>query len=73
MASKSQIIKSLQPGYSYIDGLVQVRRNSSALAMELCLSCINPSIYASDNSVIIGLGNDLSPVRCQSLNRTSDD
>ena len=25
------------------DGLVQERRNSSALAMELCLSCINPS------------------------------
>ena len=28
-----------------IDGLVQERRNSSALAMELHLSCINPSIY----------------------------
>ena len=27
-----------------IDGLVQERRNSSALAMELCLSCTNPSI-----------------------------
>ena len=27
-----------------IDGLVQERRNSSALAMELRLSCINPSI-----------------------------
>ena len=27
-----------------IDGLVQERRNSSALAMGLCLSCINPSI-----------------------------
>ena len=26
------------------DGLVQERRNSSALAMELRLSCINPSI-----------------------------
>ena len=25
-----------------IDGLVQERRNSSALAMELRLSCINP-------------------------------
>ena len=25
----------------YIDGLVQERHNSSALAMELCLSCIN--------------------------------
>ena len=28
----------------HIDGLVQERHNSSALAMELCLSCINPSI-----------------------------
>ena len=25
------------------DGLVQERRNSSALAMELCLSCAKPS------------------------------
>ena len=29
----------------YIDGLVQERRNSSVLAMELRLSCINPSVY----------------------------
>ena len=28
----------------HIDGLVQERRNSIALAMELRLSCINPSI-----------------------------
>ena len=27
-----------------VDGLVQERRNSSALAMELCLSCTNPSM-----------------------------
>ena len=27
--------------YEYINGLVQQRRNSSALAMDLCLSCIN--------------------------------
>ena len=32
---------------NHIDGLVQERRNSSALAMELCLSCINPSIWVS--------------------------
>ena len=32
----------------YIDGLVQERRNYSALAMELRLSYINPSIYAQD-------------------------
>ena len=30
--------------YSHIDGLKQESLNSSALAMELCLSCINPSI-----------------------------
>ena len=29
----------------YIDELVQERHNSSALAMELRLSCANPSIY----------------------------
>ena len=30
--------------YVRVDGLVQERRNSSALAMELRLSCINPSV-----------------------------
>ena len=29
----------------YVNGLVQERRNSSALAMELRLSCTNPSIW----------------------------
>ena len=33
----------------YINGLVQERRNSSALAMELRLSCTNPSIYSAKN------------------------
>ena len=32
----------------YSDGLVQERRNSSAIAMELRLSCTNPSIWVSD-------------------------
>ena len=31
--------------HTYIDGLVQERRNSSAVAMELRLSCTNPLIY----------------------------
>ena len=31
--------------WSNIDGLVQERRNSSALAMELRLSCTKPSIW----------------------------
>ena len=35
-----------------IDGLVQERRNSSALAMELCLSCTNPSIYDTRTAFI---------------------
>ena len=30
-----------------IDGLVQERRNSSALAMELRLSCTNPSVWSA--------------------------
>ena len=35
-----------------IDGLVQERRNSSALAMELRLSCTNPLAY--DASLLCG-------------------
>ena len=35
----------------HIDGLVQGRRNSSALAMELRLSCTNPSIWYVNNGV----------------------
>ena len=31
--------------HRYVDGLVQERRNSSALAMELRLSCAKPSIW----------------------------
>ena len=38
----------------YIDGLVQERCNSSALAMELHLSCTNPSICAKKLSVYNG-------------------
>ena len=33
------------PIHAHIDGLVQERRSSSALAMELHLSCTNPLIY----------------------------
>ena len=33
----------------HINGLVQERRNFSALAMELCLSCTSPSIYSRSN------------------------
>ena len=34
--------------YTVIDGLVQERHITSALAMEICLSCTNPSIYTFD-------------------------
>ena len=34
---------------AYIDGLMQERCNSSALAMELCLSCINPSLCVTQS------------------------
>ena len=44
-----------------IDGLVQERRNSSALAMELCLSWTKPSIY-SRNSFILLWSKTVSPI-----------
>ena len=44
-----QVIMVMQPTL-YTDRLVQERRNSSALAMELCLSCTNPSICTSEMS-----------------------
>ena len=37
-------IAQIQEMDYHIDGLMQERRNSSALAMELRLSCSNPSI-----------------------------
>ena len=35
----------LHERFSHVDGLVQERRNSIALAMELYFSCTNPSGY----------------------------
>ena len=35
----------------HFDGLVQERHNSSALAMELCLSCTNPPICQIDTKI----------------------
>ena len=37
--------RTAETHFWHTDGLVQERRNSSALAMELPLSCANPSIY----------------------------
>ena len=48
--NSSDALTSEKMCLEHIDGLVQERRNSVALAMELCLSCTNPSIY-SDGSV----------------------
>ena len=43
---RAGIAKSVFSAWHYhIDGLMQERRNSSALAMELLLSCTNPSIW----------------------------
>ena len=39
-------------GNGLYDGLGQEKRNSSALAMELCLSCINPSILSLPTSTL---------------------
>ena len=44
-------IKSLTLVSNYIDGLVRERRNSSALAMELRLSCTNPSILSQSQGM----------------------
>ena len=37
-----------------IDGLVQERRNSTANALELRLSCTNPSIWGIPNVQMVG-------------------
>ena len=53
LVSNNRIMKSSSHflSDSYIDGLVQGRHNSSALAMELHLSCINPSICDANPSI----------------------
>ena len=42
---QSNQVKISSASHNEIDGLVQERRNSTALAMELWLSCINSSWY----------------------------
>ena len=46
---EGRTLESLQ--HNDIDGLVQERRNSSAFAMELRLSCTNPSISSLEQNV----------------------
>ena len=55
--------------YIYIDGLVQERRNSRALAMELRLSCIDPSIssYIMLSNIIICSIWDIEKTRIDEL------
>ena len=47
--SRPQCVKVHGLTEGHISGLVQERRNSSALAMELCLSCTKPSISQLGN------------------------
>ena len=53
---------------NHIDGLVQERRNSSALAMELRLSCTNPSIRIAINEKNDQLYHDVSYITYNILN-----
>ena len=46
-AAKTRWCNHKKTGHVFIDGLAQKRRNSSALAMNLRLSCINPSIWCA--------------------------
>ena len=41
----AELIVEGERSYIYVDVLVQKRCDSSVLAVELCLSCINPLIY----------------------------
>ena len=43
--SQGSIRLGKEANFRHIDGLVQKRRNTSALAMEFHLFCIKPSIY----------------------------
>ena len=55
----------------HINGLVQERRNSSAMALHL--SCIKPLTYASVKCVIIDLNNGLVPIQCLTFTWTNLD
>ena len=38
---------------SFIDGLMQERRNSTTNALKLCLSCTNPSVWYIANAMAV--------------------
>ena len=46
VVSRDEFIWTVDDLRSHFNGLVQERRNSSAIALELHLSCINPSIVS---------------------------
>ena len=51
-ANISDKLKQTEDMVQHIDGLVQERRNSSALAMDLCLSCTDPLISDGNDDYI---------------------
>ena len=58
---------------AYIDGLVQERRNSGALAMELRLSCTNPSIlYHIVEKLAVSTENCISDVNMENFIRNAN-
>ena len=53
----------------HVDGLVQERRSSNALAMELRLSCTNPSLYCVSQPwpIKLEISLDLDEILCKKL------
>ena len=45
-------VQGISKSAADINGLMQERHHSSALAMELCLSCINPSIFIHSDDTL---------------------
>ena len=50
------------PRLAYVDGLVQKRRNSIANALELRLSCTNPSVFNKEKGLWRDLGDILQGI-----------
>ena len=55
-------VHGLNKVYIYVDGLLQERRNSSALAMELRLSCTNQSMWCIIKLCRLLLACNLPPI-----------
>ena len=61
MLSNSRVAYDLRCHEADVDRVVQERRNSSALAMELCFSCINPSMCSHCSDCNMWLLSLISP------------